>query len=337
MTWVAAAIGASAVVGGGASVLASNSQKKAAKNANNTQLQMFNQNRADMAPWRDSGGLALRELSYELGLGGGSGAGPLSYEDWLAQGAPVGSASSGGKSGLSPSLSLNPLDPVTALTGGLPVPKAARNALGKIADPLHIFGHKKKKAKAADLAATDAANRAAYAQYQSEFAAAHPAFDPANNGALNRQFTLDDFNTDPGYQFRQQQGEQAINRNALARGRYNSGGTLKELQRYNSGLASDEYGNAWNRWNTSQTNRYNRLAGLAGVGQQATSSVNADRSSTAANIAGNQLSAGNAASAGIVGGANAINSALGTGLNYWQNQQYLNALKKPSGLNGSWV
>ncbi|NJK31131.1 MAG: hypothetical protein HC927_01260 [Deltaproteobacteria bacterium] len=52
---------------------------------------------------------------------------------------------------------------------------------------------------------------------------------------------------DPGYQFRQQQGEQAINRMASADRCRISGRTLQELNQFNSNLASQEYSNAFNR------------------------------------------------------------------------------------------
>src|SRR3990167_5123295 len=55
------------------------------------------------------------------------------------------------------------------------------------------------------------------------------------------------FQADPGYQFRQQQGEDAINRAASARGGRLSGRTLQELGEFNSGLASQEFGNYANR------------------------------------------------------------------------------------------
>lgn len=88
-------------------------------------------------------------------------------------------------------------------------------------------------------------------------------------GEFNRNFTMADYQADPGFQFRQQQGEQAINRAASAAGRYDSGRALKDLTEFNSGLASQEFGNAFNRWDLQQGNRYNRLANLAGVGQTA--------------------------------------------------------------------
>lgn len=67
----------------------------------------------------------------------------------------------------------------------------------------------------------------------------------------NRHSRMDtlgqDFQADPGYQFRQQQGEQAINRSAAAQGGRLGGATLKALAGYNQNLASQEYGNFANR------------------------------------------------------------------------------------------
>lgn len=66
--------------------------------------------------------------------------------------------------------------------------------------------------------------------------------------------TLDNTN-DPGYAFRQQQGEQALQRGAAAGGGGFSGGTLKALTRYGQDYASNEYNNVYNRALTGyQTN-----------------------------------------------------------------------------------
>lgn len=77
---------------------------------------------------------------------------------------------------------------------------------------------------------------------------------------------------DPGYQFRQQQGEQAINRAASAAGGRLSGRTLKDLSSFNQDLASQEYGNAVNRGfqqNAQQAGIAGQLAGLGGIGANA--------------------------------------------------------------------
>ena len=55
------------------------------------------------------------------------------------------------------------------------------------------------------------------------------------------------FEQDPGYQFRLQQGEQALNRSAAARGGRLGGAQLKALSDYSQGLASQEFGNFANR------------------------------------------------------------------------------------------
>lgn len=51
----------------------------------------------------------------------------------------------------------------------------------------------------------------------------------------------------PGYEFTRQQGEDAIMRNLRATGQSQSGAALKELQKYNTDLASQGYGQNFNR------------------------------------------------------------------------------------------
>lgn len=59
--------------------------------------------------------------------------------------------------------------------------------------------------------------------------------------------TSETFQADPGYQFRQQEGEAALQRAAAAGGNLNSGRAAKDLASFNSGLASQEFGNAYQR------------------------------------------------------------------------------------------
>jgi hypothetical protein len=53
--------------------------------------------------------------------------------------------------------------------------------------------------------------------------------------------------SDPGYQFRLQQGNQLLQNAASAKGTLNDSGTLKALTDYGQGAASQEYANVWNR------------------------------------------------------------------------------------------
>lgn len=152
-------------------------------------------------------------------------------------------------------------------------------------------------------------------------------------GEFNRDFTMSDYQADPGYQFRMSQGEQAINRAAGAAGSRYSGATLKALQRFNSDLASQEYGNAYNRYQTNVGSRFNRLASLAGIGQTAvgqtqqagTSAAGAISSigqNAATNIGNSLQNAAAARASGYVGAANLIGNAAGQLSNIYQQQQY---------------
>jgi hypothetical protein len=77
------------------------------------------------------------------------------------------------------------------------------------------------------------------------------------------------YQADPGYQFRLSEGQKQISRMAAAHGAAGGGGTAKAAAQYSSGLASQEYGNAWNRWNTSNQERQGGLATIAGMGERA--------------------------------------------------------------------
>lgn len=104
---------------------------------------------------------------------------------------------------------------------------------------------------------------------------------------------------DPGYQFRQQQGENALSRAMAARGMLNSGAAMKEAARFNQGLASDEF-----------TNAYNRLAGLAGTGKTAAgnlASLGSQYMQSAGNNAGQMA---NARASAYAGRAQAQQNAL---------------------------
>lgn len=216
MAWVAVAIAGSAIVGGvvanNASHRAADAQVQASDNANQTQWDMFNRNKADLQPWMQSGGQGLNALMQYLGVG------------------PNG---------------MNP------------------NAPGV------------------------------------------------------KPFGMADFQADPGYQFRLNEGENAILNKRSALGGVMSGGTLKDLANYGQGMASQEYGNAYNRYVGNQNNIYNRLNSLSATGVNAAGSIAGLGAGTANQVSANQLGAGNAQAAGIVGGANAINNGIGQLSNNW--------------------
>lgn len=109
-----------------------------------------------------------------------------------------------------------------------------------------------------------------------------------------------DFEKSPGYLFRLQQGQKAIERSAAARGGLYSGATMKALDTYSQGVASDEFGNY-----------VNRLSALAGIGQSATGSTAAAGAQAAGGMASAAQNAGAARASSYVNAGNAINSAVG--------------------------
>lgn len=143
--------------------------------------------------------------------------------------------------------------------------------------------------------------------------------------------TVDEQN-DPGYQFRLQQGQQALERSAAARGGLLTGGTAKAEQAYGQDYASNEYGNVYNRaltnyqtnystFRNNQNDTYNRLMGLVGTGESATNALGNFRQNAAglnANISNNfsqdignaYLNKGAAQASGYTSTANIIGQGI---------------------------
>lgn len=156
-----------------------------------------------------------------------------------------------------------------------------------------------------------------------------PAPTGQDFGALMKKFGLEDFQADPGYQFRRTEGMKGIENSAAARGNLLSGSALKAIQKYGQDLASQEYGNAYSRFNADQTNQYNKLAGLVNTGQGASNQLTNAAANYGSNVSNNITSAGNAQAAGVVGQANAWNNAIGQGTNLYQQNQLMNLIRNP--------
>lgn len=70
---------------------------------------------------------------------------------------------------------------------------------------------------------------------------------PAFHAPVFNAPTLTDAMNEPGYQFRLQSGEDALQNSAAAKGILRTGGTLKDLINYGQNFASQEYNNVYNR------------------------------------------------------------------------------------------
>jgi hypothetical protein len=141
---------------------------------------------------------------------------------------------------------------------------------------------------------------------------------------------------DPGYQFRLDQGQLALQRAEAAGGGVGSGGALKSAAQYGQDYASGEYANAYSRFMGTRQANYANLANIAGYGEQANATLTNAGTGASANVAGTEMAGArgagdyltqgaNAIAAGGIGQANAWGSALSglgnlaqQGLAQWQ-------------------
>ena len=157
------------------------------------------------------------------------------------------------------------------------------------------------------------ANNTTWAMYNQNRADLEP-WRTAGVGALGKlvdmttpgkQFTT--MQADPGYQFRLEEGTNALNNRLKAGGKFYSGQAIKGGQDYAQNFASNEFNNV-----------YNRLAGLAGTGQAATNTT-AGLGENAAKLSGANENAMGAARASGYGG---LAGAVVGGLNRYNNSDF---------------
>ena len=146
----------------------------------------------------------------------------------------------------------------------------------------------------------------------------------AGYGKYAKDFSMADYQADPGYAFRLGEGQKALERSAAARGGLISGGALKAATRYGQDMGSQEYQNAFNRYQTNRSNQLQPLGNLMASGQSAASNQGTAAGNYGANAGQAYMAAGQANAAGQLGMGNTISNALGTAASSYQNQQNFN-------------
>ena len=298
MSWVAVAIGGSALLGYLGSQNAAGAQTNAANQANATQQGLYNQTRQDQLPWMNRGNAAGNQMAYLLGLPG-YGPGGSSWGATGGPGQPEGRVNRPQGGSWQPGARVQTGDgiwsdgPDTWVPGGDYIPQ--ENQMGPMGGQNGQFNGQM-----------------------------------GGYGSLSTPFSQTNWQADPGYAFRLAEGQKALERSGSARGMTLSGAQQKALMGYGQGMASQEYGNAYNRYTTDQTNLYNRLAGVAGTGQTAANQIGTFGVNAANQISSNQLGVGNANAAAWTAGT----GALSNGLNSWGNWSAWNNLNGGSGAGG---
>jgi hypothetical protein len=154
-------------------------------------------------------------------------------------------------------------------------------------------------------------------------------------GKYAKDFSMADYKADPGYAFRLSEGMKQLSAGARAGGGAVSGRTMMGAENYAQGLASQEYGNAFQRYQAERENRLRSLGSLMSSGQAAASNqagaagsygTSGSNLMTGAGnaIAGGITGAGAASAAGTLGAANTLANTLGATASAYQNQSNFN-------------
>ena len=139
-------------------------------------------------------------------------------------------------------------------------------------------------------------------------------------GQYAKDFSMADYQADPGYAFRLSEGMKQLGHQAAARGGAISGQTMKGIQDYAQNSASQEYQNAFNRYQTNRTNQLQPLGNLMASGQAAANQQSGAAGTYGANAGNLITSAGTTAGSAQLGAANTLAGGLGTAATAYQNQ-----------------
>lgn len=147
-------------------------------------------------------------------------------------------------------------------------------------------------------------------------------------GKYAQDFSMGDFQADPGYGFRLSEGQKALERSAAARGGLISGGAMKAATRYGQDMGSQEYQNAYNRYQTNRANQLNPLGSLTQSGQAAANFQAGNLGSYGTNVGSLMGQQGQSQAAGQIGMGNTFGNAINTGISAYQNNALLEALQR---------
>jgi len=150
--------------------------------------------------------------------------------------------------------------------------------------------------------------------------------DP-NFGKYAKDFSMADYQADPGYAFRLSEGMKGLQNSAAAKGLLSSGSTLKGITDYGQGMASQEYGNAYNRYQTNRANQLNPLQSLMGAGQSSANTLTNAAGNLGQGLAQGAAATGAANASSYMNTGNALTNALSGGVNAYTNANMMQAYK----------
>ena len=146
----------------------------------------------------------------------------------------------------------------------------------------------------------------------------------SNMGAFSFSPTQAQLEATPGYQFNLSQGLKSTQNTYAAQGLGTSGAALKGAATYASGLADTTYQNQFKNALDTYNTQLAKLQNQASLGENAAAQTGSFGTQTAANIGQTAVGAANALAAGTVGTAGAITGGIGTGVNGYLYNKFLN-------------
>lgn len=301
-------------------------QLQAGREANQLQWQMYQQNLANQTPYLTGGQSAYAALLGGMGLASPRASGNMPAPAATTPGQMTTMPVGGGRMTTQESPAtrgelMYTQQMPTAVTG-----ETFARADGTIVDAAGNPVPVRSDMGVQNYGATQAELDAAGGQFAGQFA---------------QKFSPQNFEQDPSYQFRLNEGLKALQASGAARGTLLSGQGLKDITNYAQGAASQEYQSAFDRYRTQQSDIYSRLSGLAGVGQTATGAISQAGQNAATQMGSNLIGAQQGASnyltgaaasqaAGQVGSANAWAGGIGGAMNNAIGWQFLQG-QKPGG------
>lgn len=118
-----------------------------------------------------------------------------------------------------------------------------------------------------------------------------------------KEFDENSIYEDPGYRFRLDEGNKALQRLKAAQGQFYSGALVKASDRYNQDYASGEFGKAYDRFTGEEATKWNKMAALSGTeGLDAITTAGSDFGDAAAGLT---TAGANATATGVANAGNA--------------------------------
>lgn len=258
---------------------ATEAEERGQQRAIDAQLSMYTQNRADQMPWLQTGAASLSRIAQILGLGSPAQAGGSTG----AQSPAIDPAERARRMQIWQNYQANYGPGTAPAAGGSAAWAAARGAM---------------LAQNPWISSFDPNDPGQGMTSTAPAAAAQPSSEAFDLSSILR--------STPGYEFLRDEGSRDIERRAAAAGGLGSGGTLRALARYNTGLADQTYNNF-----------LNRLFSVAGLGQTATNQIGASGQATGSNVANNLSNIGSIRGSGYANRGNIWGNAIGNVANAW--------------------